>query len=256
MRLSDASQLERAVDGNRRRVAPAAMKGFSVRSVDALPPDERGAIIAGLQAYNADYGAMPIWQEVSAVARDRSGAVVGGLLGETGHGWLFVMVLWVADAYRGQGIGSALLAQAEREARRRKCIGVYLDTYSFQARPFYERLGYRLFGTLPDCPPGSTKYYLYKRLDGPRRSMKQSRLTRARHAMPADVRRALTRAGVTSAYRARPDYQQNDYLGWITRAKLPATRARRIDQMLAELAAGDRYMNMPYRATPKRAVRS
>jgi len=76
--------------------------------------------------------------------------------------------------------------------------------------------------------------------------MKQSRLTRPRYPMPADVRRALAAAHLMPAYRARPAYQQNDYLGWITRAKLPTTRARRLAQMLTELEAGDRYMKRPY----------
>jgi uncharacterized protein YdeI (YjbR/CyaY-like superfamily) len=58
------------------------------------------------------------------------------------------------------------------------------------------------------------------------------------------VRAALTRRGLLAAYRARPPYQRNDYLGWITRAKRPETRARRLAQMLDELAAGDRYMKM------------
>jgi hypothetical protein len=57
-----------------------------------------------------------------------------------------------------------ILAAGEAEASQRGCIGVYLDTYSFQAKPFYERLGYQVFGVLPDCPPGATKYYLGKRL--------------------------------------------------------------------------------------------
>ncbi len=55
---------------------------------------------------------------------------------------------------------------AERAARERGCVGVFLDTYSFQARPFYEGLGYTLFDELPDYPPGAAKHYLFKRLDG------------------------------------------------------------------------------------------
>ncbi|MDH4044322.1 MAG: YdeI/OmpD-associated family protein [Gemmatimonadota bacterium] len=66
--------------------------------------------------------------------------------------------------------------------------------------------------------------------------------------MPALVRDALVRHGLMEAYRARPPYQRNDYLGWISRAKRPETRAKRLAQMLDELAAGDRYMKMPYRA--------
>ena len=65
--------------------------------------------------------------------------------------------------------------------------------------------------------------------------------------MSAGVRRALTQAGLMRAYRARPAYQQNDYLGWINRAKLPATRENRLRQMLDELADGTLYMKMRYR---------
>jgi GNAT superfamily N-acetyltransferase len=82
----------------------------------------------------------------------------------TNAGWLFVKALRVAQTYRSQGYGTQLLHAAENEARARDCIGVYLDTYSFQARPFYERQGYRVFGELPDHPPGGAKYYLAKRL--------------------------------------------------------------------------------------------
>ena len=71
---------------------------------------------------------------------------------------------------------------------------------------------------------------------------------RPRHPMPAFVRDALVRHGLREAYRARPPYQRNDYLGWIGRAKRPETRDKRLAQMLEELAAGNRYMKMPYRA--------
>jgi uncharacterized protein YdeI (YjbR/CyaY-like superfamily) len=73
-----------------------------------------------------------------------------------------------------------------------------------------------------------------------------SRMTRDIHAMPQDVRDALTRARAMDEYRARPAYQQNDYVGWITRAKLPATREKRIAQMLDELRSGGVYMRMTW----------
>lgn len=73
------------------------------------------------------------------------------------------------------------------------------------------------------------------------------RLKRPRHPMPAFVRDALVRHGLMEAYRARPPYQRNDYLGWICRAKRLETREKRLTQMLNELTAGDRYMKMPYR---------
>lgn len=74
-----------------------------------------------------------------------------------------------------------------------------------------------------------------------------SRLKRPRHPMPAFVRTALVKNKLMDAYRARPPYQRNDYLGWIIRAKLEPTRQRRLAQMLHELAKGDRYMKMAYR---------
>ncbi len=98
------------------------------------------------------------------VLRGAGGEVVGGLLGEIWGGWLEVRVLWVAEALRGQGQGARLLAAAEACAVQKGCVGVTLDTFSFQARPFYEQLGYRVFGTLADYPPGHTRYYMEKRL--------------------------------------------------------------------------------------------
>ncbi|HHB80457.1 MAG TPA: hypothetical protein ENK83_01725 [Aliiroseovarius sp.] len=68
--------------------------------------------------------------------------------------------------------------------------------------------------------------------------------------MPEDVAQMLTTRGFRGAYDARPPYQRNDYLAWIGRAKRPETRQRRIDQMLAELAAGDTYMKMAWRGRP------
>ena len=73
-----------------------------------------------------------------------------------------------------------------------------------------------------------------------------SGLTRTVYEMPADLRSALEARGVMDAYRNRPAYQQNDYVGWITRAKLPATRARRLAQMLDELERGGVYMHMKW----------
>jgi uncharacterized protein YdeI (YjbR/CyaY-like superfamily) len=73
-------------------------------------------------------------------------------------------------------------------------------------------------------------------------------LTRTRHKMPDYVRAALIERGLMNAYHARPDYQQNDYIGWISRAKREETKEKRLTQMLEELEGGDRYMNMKWRA--------
>lgn len=76
---------------------------------------------------------------------------------------------------------------------------------------------------------------------------KPSRLKRELHAMPDFIRAALAAKRLTAAYDARPPYQRNDYIGWITRAKLSETRQKRLDQMLDELVRGDVYMKMAYR---------
>ena len=71
-------------------------------------------------------------------------------------------------------------------------------------------------------------------------------LKRALQPMPDFVRDALAGRGLTEAYRARPPYQQNDYLMWINTAKRMETKQKRLDQMLAELEAGGVYMRMDW----------
>ena len=75
-----------------------------------------------------------------------------------------------------------------------------------------------------------------------------SRLTRPHYPLPSFVKDALLSRGLPDAYHNRPAYQQNDYIGWITRAKHKETREKRLNQMLEELEAGDRYMGMAYTA--------
>ncbi|MFA6314556.1 MAG: YdeI/OmpD-associated family protein [Sterolibacterium sp.] len=70
------------------------------------------------------------------------------------------------------------------------------------------------------------------------------RLKRPVHPMPEFIREALEASGLESAYALRPPYQRNDYVGWITKAQLPATQQRRLAQMLDELARGNVYMKM------------
>lgn len=69
---------------------------------------------------------------------------------------------------------------------------------------------------------------------------------RSRHEMPDFFRDALNTRGLMDAYLARPPYQQNDYIGWITRAKLEATKQKRLNQMLDELERGGIYMKMKW----------
>jgi uncharacterized protein YdeI (YjbR/CyaY-like superfamily) len=79
-----------------------------------------------------------------------------------------------------------------------------------------------------------------------------SSLKRPIYEMPGFVRQALADQHLSEAYYARPPYQQNDYIGWILRAKREETRLRRLNQMLSELRSGDKYMGMDYRAKTSR----
>jgi GNAT superfamily N-acetyltransferase len=96
---------------------------------------------------------------------DDAGGVAGGFWGHTLFQWLHVQMLLVPATLRGRGIGSALMAFAEAEARRRGCRGALVDAYNFQAAPFYRRIGYTVFGELHDYPPGYDRLYFYKRFD-------------------------------------------------------------------------------------------
>lgn len=96
---------------------------------------------------------------------DDAGLVAGGLWGCTMFEWMHVQMLFVPEGLRQLGIGSALMAAAETEARQRGCRGSHVDAFSFQAASFYGKLGYRRFGVLEDFPPGHRRLFVYKRLD-------------------------------------------------------------------------------------------
>jgi GNAT superfamily N-acetyltransferase len=126
---------------------------------------EEAAVRGALREANAAAGFPHDTAPLAVLLRDAAGAVVGGLWGRTGWSWLYVENLAVPPALRGDGWGKRLLAEAEAGARARGCIGARLDTYSFQARGFYEKQGYCVAGTIPDCPPGQTRWTMIRRLD-------------------------------------------------------------------------------------------
>jgi N-acylglucosamine-6-phosphate 2-epimerase len=124
----------------------------------------------GLKAYNdaeSPYFAAARQPETGAApleiyVTDAAGTLVGGLLAYTVWGWLYIDILWLAEAARGHAVGTRLRALAEAEARRRGCTHAHLRTFSFQARGFYEKCGYRVIGALEGYPPGGTFYWLRK----------------------------------------------------------------------------------------------
>jgi len=124
---------------------------------------DRDAILAPLRAYNLSRAGDPHIRPVALLLTDEEGGQVGGLWGKCGYDWLFVELLAVPEQHRGSNYGKALMEQAESIARANGCIGIWLDTYEFQARGFYERLGFEVFGMLDDHPIGQKKFFLRKR---------------------------------------------------------------------------------------------
>ena len=101
---------------------------------------------------------------INIVEYDENGNAIGGILGGTYWGWMYIDTLWVHENHRNKGIGSKLLREAEQEARRRDCHHAHLETMSWQAPGFYQKHGYELIGILPDIPQGNQKYLLMKAL--------------------------------------------------------------------------------------------
>ena len=132
-----------------------------------VDPEEAdvAAVRNGLRAYNQSQlgDRVPLYQNIVLQLRDREDTIVGGLTATAVLDWLFVEWLHVDEAHRGADHGTALMAEAEVYARDKGLAGIWLDTFAFQARGFYEKLGFTVFGTLDDHPRGSARYFLQKR---------------------------------------------------------------------------------------------
>ena len=131
-------------------------------------PETRAAILEGLIAFNQQQteGTQSPPRNVALALRDpETGKTVGGLTARIGYSRLFVELLFVPETLRGQGFGEKLMRKAEEIAVQAGCIGIWLDTFSFQAPGFYEKLGYTVFGSLADYPPGHSRFFLHKQLD-------------------------------------------------------------------------------------------
>jgi GNAT superfamily N-acetyltransferase len=133
---------------------------------EAPTAEQREAVLAPLAAFNSASGYPGEAVPVAILIRDEAGTIAGGLWGRTGYDWLFVEFLVVPDALRGRGVGTGLMAAAEEIALERGCVGAWLTTFTFQARGFYEKLGYRLFGEIENSPRDNIRLLMKKRLDG------------------------------------------------------------------------------------------
>ncbi len=121
-------------------------KGLDAHNIAAAGPYKDSAFVVGV--------------------RDTKGELRGGFWVEVYYESAFLKWAWVDEKLRGKDLGTALMEMAEAESRRRGAVNLWLDTFSFQARPFYEKLGYKLFGTLKMGRPGVERYFLAKELRG------------------------------------------------------------------------------------------
>ena len=133
----------------------------------APAPADVAALEAGMRAY--ELSVLPYLPDESAdialhaFVHDGDGRVLGGVRGNCFWDGVEIDVVWVDDAARGRGLGTALMEAVEAEARRRGAVVAYLKTV--MARAFYERLGYVVFGVLEDRPIGTELFFMKKRLD-------------------------------------------------------------------------------------------
>jgi predicted N-acetyltransferase YhbS len=126
--------------------------------------EEREAILTPLRAYNEAQAGPSNAQLLALLIRDDNGEILGGLYGRFFYQWLFIELLSVPEQARGQGMGSKLMQMAEDLAREKECVGIWLDTFEFQAPEFYKRLGYSELGQIADYPPGHKRFFFQKHL--------------------------------------------------------------------------------------------
>jgi GNAT superfamily N-acetyltransferase len=130
--------------------------------------EERKLLETKLVAFNREsvpFEQSEDWISLSKVMKDDSGQVIAGI-NSVLYCWhvMSVSILYVDVAFRGMGYGKFLLEKTENEARELGGYMAHLDTFDFQAKDFYERLGYEVFGVLENCPRGHNRYYLRKQL--------------------------------------------------------------------------------------------
>lgn len=130
---------------------------------DAPTQEMYNAIVEPLVEYNTRVAGPSGSQALALLLQDEeTGQLIGGLWGRFGYDWLFIELLAVPERLRSGGYGSRLMREAERIARERGAAGIWLDTFSFQARGFYEKLGYSVFGQLPNHPRGGARLFMCK----------------------------------------------------------------------------------------------
>ena len=140
------------------------MTTYALTIEDSAAPADQEALVQGLNEHAARHTPRPGFKPLGAFLRDDRGALIGGAYGYVNWNWLFINLVWISESVRGAGHGRRMILALEQAARERGCTHAHLDTFSFQARPFYEKLGYEVFSTLDDYPPGHQRFFMKKAL--------------------------------------------------------------------------------------------
>ena len=142
------------------------MTAYALVIDDAPRPEDVEALADGLTAHALPHTGVRGFKALAAWLRDDRGTLIGGAYGYVNWNWLFINLVWLRDDARGHGHGRRVILALEAAARERGCTHAHLDTFSFQAREFYEQLGYEVFSALDDYPPGHQRFFMKKVLSG------------------------------------------------------------------------------------------
>ena len=131
-------------------------------------------IKSALRNFNRNFIPQSKFRALGIFVEDEKGNKQAGIVAETVGNWMYIQMLWVDESLRGKDVGTQLIAEAEEEAKARGCRYSLVDTFSFQARPFYERMGYHMQMALEDyiadsrtpddAPSTHTRFFLTKSL--------------------------------------------------------------------------------------------
>jgi GNAT superfamily N-acetyltransferase len=136
--------------------------------ISSVTEEERKYILNAITEYNnlkVPFTQTIPFEAINFVIKNEDGKVIGGILCLF-YCWgiLYIDTLWVHELSRGIGIGTQLIQHVEKIAKTKGCSLMHLDTYDFQAKDFYLKLGFEVYGILEDCPPFHKRFNLKKKL--------------------------------------------------------------------------------------------
>ncbi|AIR61764.1 GNAT family N-acetyltransferase [Cedecea neteri] len=141
------------------------MSGFKLEISDQISEEYSLPIEAGLGEFNDAMSGINDRQPLAVVVRSpESGKVVGGMLGRSSLGVLFIDLFYLPPELRAHGLGSEILKTFEAEGCRRGCVAGFLYTISFQAPDFYRKHGWEAFGKIDCLPEGTSRFFMKKTL--------------------------------------------------------------------------------------------